>query len=663
MRHILLFFFWGGHFLLRAQLSVEDSGILENLTGNEEVMQTNADAAENLTLLVKNPININKTDESVLLGIGYLKEIQINEIMLYISQYGPLINIHELQTLPSINEQTFFWIKSCFTITGNLQNQKLLYHLVGREHSMLLIRYGVAPKSVPKEWTGSGDKASIRFQTMIPNKMRFGLSLEKDAGEQMRWDVAKNYYGFDNVNFYLHYLPSKKWKHITVGTQRLQFGQGILMGGGFYAGKGSETITTLRKTGRAIIPVGGTTEYGRLFGISSTYYFTRHISLTGFYSSTKEDAGIDTIADNNSFIQSISETGYHRSLSELDKRKTIHVQLAGYHVRYESKHFSIGNTFLYRFVSQPIQPVQTYYNQFYNRGKIFSGTAIDFQGRFKNMLLFGEAAVTASGGKALLAGAMVALHRKADLSFLYRNYSERYISPYAQAFAESSAVSNERGLYLGIKIRPKKEWNIHAYADLFVFPWLKYRIHTPSAGEEYFIKIEYKPSKKTTMYFQHRHEQKSWDIPATTLTLPATRQSSIFYFEHKLSLVLTLRTRIQWGSYETNGTTSTGSLCAQDVIYKKRKYQLTLRWMWYEVADYNARQYAYEPDVPYSFYIPAYTGKAIQPMLIIKYGIYTNIDCWFKIALTKPLASNAIESAVTSLRSLYSGTWQIRWTF
>ncbi len=663
MRQLLLVFFCCIHFILQAQLSIEDSGILENLTSNEEVMQTNSDAAENLTLLVKNQMNINKTDESTLLGVGYLKEVQINEIMQYINQYGPLINVHELQTLPSINEQTFFWINSCFTIPGQAQDQKLLHHLAGKEHSMLLIRYGAAPAHVPKEWTGSGDKASIRFQTMIPNKMRFGLSVEKDAGEQIRWDAAKNYYGFDNVNCYLHYQPSKKWKHITIGTQRLQFGQGLLMGGGFYAGKGAETITTLRKTGRAIIPVGGTTEYGRLFGVSSTYYFTKHLSLTGFYSNTKEDARIDTTAEKYAFIQSISETGYHRSFSELAKRKTIHVQLAGYHVRYESKHFSVGNTFLYRYVSQFIEPKETYYNQYYNRGKIFSGTSLDFQGRFQNMLLFAEVSVTAAGGNAFLAGTMMALHRNIDLSFLYRNYGKEYISPYAQAFAESSAVSNEKGLYVGIKIRPKKQWNIHAYADLFVFPWLKYRIHTPSSGEEYFIKIEYKPSKKTMLYFQHRHEQKSLDVTGTMLTLPAIRQLSILYFEHKLSLTFTLRTRIQWGSYETNGITSTGSLYAQDLIYKKRKYQFTFRWMWYEVADYNARQYAYEPDVPYSFYIPAYTGKAIHPMLIVKYNVFTNIDCWFKISLTKPLASNEIESAVASVRSIYSGTWQIRYTF
>ena len=658
MKHLLIFTCYFLIIHAYAQNGFEESGIIENLSANEDVIENNSEVAENLAILIKNPIDINKVDASILLSLGFLKENQISEIIEYTNLYGPLLHILELQTLPSINEQTFAFLHACFRVSNQTSNNNLLEHIIGREQSMLLLRYGAAPANVPKEWKGSGDKASIRFQTCIPNKMRFGFSLEKDAGEQLKWNYTRNYYGFDNINIYLHYVPSKKWKQLTLGTQNLQFGQGVLMGAGFYAGKGSETITTLRKTGRAIIPIGSTTEYNRLFGISSTYQLTKHLSITGFYSRTKEDAAIDKTEIEKTF-QSISETGYHRTEAELAKRKTLLVQVAGYHLRYERRNFSIGNTYVFRILSVDLQPKKSYYNQFYVTGKEFSGTSVDMQWQFQNMLLFGEASLTATDGKAILVGAMIALHRKADFSILYRNYSKEYVSPFAQAFGESAAVSNEKGCYFGLKIRPKKEWNIHAYADVFVFPWLKYRIHTPSSGEECFIKIEYRPTKKTTIYFQHRYEQKSWDITGTNLTLPAIKKTSIVYFEHKIGFSITLRTRIQWGSYETNGKIKTGTLFAQDIIYKQRKYQITLRWMFYDVEDYNARQYAYEPDVPYSFSIPAYNGKAVHPFIIIKYNLFNNMDCWFKIGLTKPMNQLTIETS----KSIYSGTWQVRWTF
>jgi hypothetical protein len=643
---------------LFAQTGFEESGMIENLTANEDIIEANSEAAENMALLMKNPYNINKVDVATLLTIGFLNENQIKEILDYKNAYGPILHILELQTLASISEQTFSYIQRCFTISETNQTSNILKNIIGKDHSIFLVGYKLPPSVVPDNWRGSGDRVSIRFQTSIPNKMRVGFSLEKDAGEQMKWEAKKNYYGFDNINFYIDYIPSKKWKQLTIGTQTWQFGQGVLMGAGFYAGKGSETITTLRKSGRAMIPIGSTTEYNKRFGISSTYQLTKQLSITGFYSRTKEDARIDKNTYNHSF-QSISETGYHRTDSEIQKRKMLLVQTTGYHMRFEKRNFSIGNTFVYRLLSTDLQPKQTYYNQFYNQGKQFAGSSIDLQWQFKNMLLFSEVAVTFTGGKALLIGSMIALHRKVDVSILYRNYEKTYISPFAQAFGESSTVNNEKGCYIGLKIRPKKEWNIHAYADVFVFPWLKYRVHKPSNGEEYFLKIEYKPNKKTAIYFQHRYEQKYWDVTGTFLTVPATKKTSILYFQHNIGFSITLRTRIQWGSYESNGTISTGSLIAQDIIYKRRKYQLTLRWMFYDIQDYNARQYAYEPDVPYSFSIPAYSGKAIHPFIIIKYNVVRNIDCWFKIGITKPL--NEITNEMS--KAIYTGTWFVRWTF
>jgi hypothetical protein len=645
-----------------AQTGFEESGIIENFTANEDILEANSEAAENMTLLIKNPYNINKVDAATLLSIGFLNENQIKEILDYKNTYGPLLHILELQTLSSISEQTFSYIHLYFTVTEANLTSNILKNIIGKDHSMLLLGYKLPPSVIPDNWRGSGDRVSIRFQTSIPNKMRVGFSIEKDAGEQIKWDTKKNYYGFDNINFYIDYVPSKKWKQLTIGTQTWQFGQGVLMGAGFYAGKGSETITTLRKSGRAMIPIGSTTEYNKRFGISSTYQLTKQLSITGFYSRTKEDARIDTNSY-NPYFQSISQTGYHRTDSEIQKRKMLLVQTAGLHVRFEKRNFSIGNTFVYRLLSADLQPKETYYNQFYNRGKQFAGSSIDLQWQFKNMLLFSEAAVTFTGGKALLIGSMIALQRNVDVSILYRNYGKTYVSPFAQAFGESSTVNNEKGCYIGLKIRPKKEWNIHAYADVFVFTWLKYRVHTPSNGEEYFLKIEYKPNKKTTIYFQHRYEQKYWDVTGTFLTVPATKKTSILYFQHSIGFSITLRTRIQWGNYESNGAISTGSLIAQDIIYKRRKYQLTLRWMFYDIKDYNARQYAYEPDVPYSFSIPAYSGKAIHPFIIIKYNVANNIDCWFKIGITKPLNQYSTVGPLQPMKSIYTGTWLVRYTF
>ena len=632
------------------------------MSSNEDLIQTNSDAAENFSEYIKNPINLNHADENTLLSLGFLSETQIKEIMDYISQYGPVLNIYELQVLPSINQETFLWIKSCFTISENIAKWNIAKNIIGSDRSMLLICYTPEKPGSPKNWTGHSDKLSIRFQTSISNKMRIAFSMKKDAGEQLIWKPQQSYYGFDSWNGYVQYYPSRKWKQVTIGTYRLQFGQGLLMGGGFYPGKGSETITTLRKAGSLILPVGSTSEYARLTGISSTYQFSKNIFLTGFMSYTHEDAVIYS-KDKDPYIKSITQTGYHRTETELAHRKNIPIALYGYHARFVNKHFSIGNTFLHRHVSYNIQPDNSYYNQFYIHGKNYYGTSIDLQWHFQNLVLFSEAAICNTNGKSILAGALLALNKKSDLSILYRNYSKEYNSPYAQAFGENTTVTNEKGMYLGIKIRPKKEWSIHAYADLFVFPWLKYRIHIPSDGEEYFFRVEYKPSKKTLCYFQYRYEKKYLNVSTSLITEPTQKSTSILYLEHIVSLSLTLRTRMQWGSYAHYQTHFTGYLFAQDLIYRKRKYQITLRWMIYDIEDYNVRLYAYEPDVPYSFYIPAYNGKALHPMIIVRYKLVKGIDLWIKGALTQPMINNGTDLSYFSSKSSVDWKCQLRWIF
>jgi len=647
---------------LRAQSINADSDFIEQLSANEESMQNNSEAAENFSEYIRNPIDINKIDEATLLNLSFLDEQQIKEILHYIFQYGPVINIYELQVLPAINHETFQRIRSCFSVTESISKNHLLKNFVGSDRSMMLMTYTPGHKDSPKNWTGNSDKLSVRFQSSLSNQLRVAFSMKKDAGEPIYWKPSKSYYGFDSWNGYVQYSSSKKWKYIIVGTYKQQFGQGLLIGGGFYAGKGAETITTLRKAGCLTLPIGSTTEYGRLAGFTGTYQLSKHIRITGFISETKEDASLH-YNQSGPYITSISQTGYHRTLTELSSRKKILVGLYGYHIRYSNKFLSIGNTFAYRSVSYNIQPDPTYYNQFYNRGKNFEGTSIDFQWHYQNTVFFGEAAFTQTNGKALLAGALIALSSKADLSFLYRNYSREYNSPYAQAFGENSSVTNENGTYIGIKIRPKKQWNIHAYGDLFVFPWLKYRIHIPSNGEEYFFRIEYKPSKKTTLYFQFRNEQKSLDISNSSLTLPSKKQTNILYLEHVFSLSLTLRTRIQWSIYDNTMSRYQGYLFAQDLIFRKRSYQIILRWMWHDVEDYNARLYAYEPDLPYNFYIPAYNGKAFHPIVIFRLKLFKGMDAWIKYSLTKPMINSSTDIKTFSSKSISDWRLQLRWIF
>lgn len=109
---------------------------------------------------------------------------------------------------------------------------------------------------------------------------------------------------------------------------------------------------------------------------------------------------------------------------------------------------------------------------------------------------------------AYINGLLISTDARVDLSFLYRKISKGYQSLYTNAFTESTFPTNESGLYAGITIRPTDVFKIEAYADLYKFPWLKFRTDAPAAGSDYLLQLTYKPDKQTEIYSRYRSEKK-----------------------------------------------------------------------------------------------------------------------------------------------------------
>jgi hypothetical protein len=89
-----------------------------------------------------------------------------------------------------------------------------------------------------------------------------------------------------------------------------------------------------------------------------------------------------------------------------------------------------------------------------------------------------------------------------DLSFSYRNLDPAYRSMRADAFTENSRPVNEYGFYAGITLRPAAGWQVNAYADRFVFPWLRYRVNAPTTGFDQLFEVKYRPDKKSEYAFR-----------------------------------------------------------------------------------------------------------------------------------------------------------------
>jgi hypothetical protein len=73
-------------------------------------------------------------------------------------------------------------------------------------------------------------------------------------------------------------------------------------------------------------------------------------------------------------------------------------------------------------------------------------------------------------------------------------------------------------------------------------------------------------------------------------------------------------------------------LAYQDVVFKPKSkpYSFTARYALFDVETYNARVYAYENDVLYYFYIPAYYKVGSRFYLTARYKYRKKFDFWIR---------------------------------
>ena len=254
---------------------------------------------------------------------------------------------------------------------------------------------------------------------------------------------------------------------------------------------------------------------------------------------------------------------------------------------------------------------------------------------------FGEAAFDNKLNKALVNGLIISVDATVDMSFLYRNISEKYQSLYTNAFTESTTPTNEKGLFSGISIRPNNYWRIDAYVDFYKFSWLRYLVDAPSVGIDYFSQITYKPNKQLEIYTRFRSESKAKNFNPDGLTispvLPKPRQNIRTQISYKINPVVTFRSRVEMSWFDKNGGgAQNGFLVYTDILYKPmmKKYSGSMRLQYFETDGYDSRLYAYENDVLYSFSIPVFYDKGYRYYVNINYDVNKKMTFWFRWAQT-----------------------------
>jgi hypothetical protein len=549
-------------------------------------------------------------------------------------------------------------------------NRTFLKRVLSESDNFFLLRSGLVTEDnavkKPSDHQGSADRLYVRFRTSRPGDFSFGFCGEKDEGEAFRWNAAQKYYFFDYWSLHGQVQNKGRIKNLIIGDFQAQFGQGVMIGGAFGTGKGSETITAVRRTNVGILPYTSVYEAGGLRGAAATIRLMKDLTMTGFYSACRRDASITTDSVKTS-IRAIQTTGFHRNDKELSARKKVPERTVGAVLQYKRGAFEGGLMFHHYNIDIPIIPKQTPYNQFAFSGTQFNNVGVFINYEWNNISFFNETAYTIGKGLGMVSGILFSATPSLDVSMLYRRYDRNFYTHFANSFAEGSTPENENGFYLGWKYRFNRKFTLAAYFDMFRFPWLRYRSYAPSEGYESLLRFTWQPSRKVMLFLQGREESKHRNVAgdgASFNTAAGVKRNYWIHSELGLHEKIRLKSRAQFSRYSISGKHSKGFILAQDISVSLGKFQVSGRYALFDTDDYDNRQYVYENDVLLAYSMPALYGKGVRKVLMVRYKVNRFTSVWLRYATTRALGGRTGGEEMLSDGSLKKDIkFQLRFQF
>lgn len=612
---------------------------------------------DELRFLYTHPINLNTAKREDLNNLYLLDDFQITELLKYIAENGKLLSIYELQAIPNFDQKTIDLIRPFVEVKDRTENPPITFKNLFQEgRNEVYLRYirtieekegyseiedSLLEENPNKRYLGSPDQLYTRYSYRYRNNLRWGFTAEKDPGEQ--FFNGDNPNGFDYLSAHLYLANIGNIKAIALGDYHVQFGQGLTLWTGFNFGKSAYVMNTQRNR-QGIRPYTSLDENRFLRGAAANLQFGK-IEFTAFGSYKGVDANVVSTAgdsletDEQLIVSSLQTSGQHRLPREISGKDAIQEMIVGGNVQFNTDKFHIGATGAYHNLDGTLERNLSFYNQFdFNRSELLN-LGVDYNWFLGNVNIFGETSTSDNGGWATVNGATVQLDPRFAMSVYYRNFSKDYQTLYNSAFAESSRSVNEEGLYAGFELKLTPSLTLTGYFDRFQFDWLRFRADGISDGFDYLGQLTYRPSSKLEIYgrfrYRTRPRNESNDDGSIREVLNAEQSNTRVHFKYVVSNTITIRSRVEYVTYNFDSELDKGVLIYQDFIYKPQNLPLSfnLRYALFETDSWDSRVYAFENDMLYVVQIPAHNGRGSRFYFNMRWKINNNIDFWMKYAI------------------------------
>lgn len=599
--------------------------VLETLLSDEELT---ADALEELSDMYESlhaaPLNINTATREELSMLPFLSDRQIEDIHAYIYMHGPMLTLGELQLTGSLDYATRQLLRH-FVYAGPPSPQKERIKLAdvlqnGRTEVVARMDIPLYLRDGFKKGTYLGGRLShnLRWSFNWHNRIRFGVSADKDAGER----------GYDFWSPYLFIKDMGVLKELAVGNFKAQFGQGLLLGGGFSVGK-SMALSSMSRQSQGLGPHSSTREYGYLRGAGAAVGWG-HTTFTLLASRTPVDATLkgDTV------ISSFKEDGYHRTSLELSKKHNVTLGMVAANMRYSFRGLRFGVTVMTESLTVP-----------YKGQRRLSGVSTDCSVNRARYSLQAELSLLDSK-PALIASQTFRLGNGWTANAVVRHYSPEYMSLHSNAMAESS-VQNETGLLAGFA-HSGRDLKVSGYADFFMHPEPRYGASAPSNGMDLRMEADWRVGRRDAIYATARFKSKQKDCKYTGQLEYCLIGRYRLRWMHDCRSGAQLRMQFFYVRYDfiaepiTNGYALTGSF-SHSLLEERLDVDLSAAA--FHTQSYDCRVSVYESGFRYSYNFMSLYGKGGRLAVMVRYRLNAAMQLNVKAGGTYYLDRDEISSS------------------
>lgn len=622
------------------------------------------DIFEHLSEKAEHPINLNQATREELEQLSFLTEQQVEQLLKYVSRYGPMRSFSELQMLTTLDRERRQLLKY-FTYVGEAspKDNSIRLDSVIRHGKQQLMFTGKIPlyerKGDQNGYLGYKYRHTLRYQFNYHERVKFGFTGAQDAGEP--FFSNRNRWGYDHYSYYLQFKNIGRIENLCLGMFRIHLGMGLISNGGFSLGK----LATLQSLGHSISslrPHSSRSTEGYLQGVATTIRLYKNWQLTVFTSFRPLDATLNK----DSTAKTLYYSNYHRTTTEMAKKNNTHELDLGGSIGWRKGTLFARVNFMFTHLDRQLHPQKenTSYRKYAAEGNDFGNMSIDYGYTNTRLSFSGETAVNRQGAMATIHQLSYRLSHTFTFLALHRYYDMKYTALHAQSFSEGSNIQNEHGIYLGVTWQPSYNTTVNWYADYAHFSWLRYQASMPSDAFDTMLYARTLLENSWRIEGRYRLHIRQKDNQEKTMLLNRTEQQVRLLLNYDSPFNLSLKTQFDGISVSYKGK-DRGWMLSEQAVYAWRWLQLSANIAYFHTDNYEGRLYLYERSLLYEFSSLMLYGRGLRYALMTRADISKHLMVTAKIGVTNYFDRSVISSGLQQINgsSMSEVDIQIRWKF